>query len=203
MQTQNQTVTNPTVIWTSSNNGVAVVETGKVNGTTVTGIITAKKEGSAIITAMTQDGSKKAQCKLTVVDSPVLIKKNVGETYQLTLSSADSGAAPADVVWESSNPGAVSVSSSGLLKMEKAGAAVIKVYRKSKPSYVQQCYAIAVGDEKEPEGDKILKYEQKPGTTDDTPEINKMLRDRPVFITSIPWREETISTANTNSAALF
>lgn len=183
VQTQNQTVTNPTVIWTSSNNGVAVVETGKVNGTTVTGIITAKKEGSAIITAMTQDGSKKAQCKLTVVDSPVLkeagetIKKNVGETYQLTLSSADSGAAPADVVWESSNPGAVSVSSSGLLKMEKAGAAVIKVYRKSKPSYVQQCYAIAVGDEKEPEGDKILKYEQKPGTTDDTPEINKMLRD--------------------------
>lgn len=183
VQTQNQTITNPTVIWSSSNNSVAVVETGKVNGTTITGIITARKEGSATITAMTQDGSKKAQCKLTIVDSPVLkeagetIKKNVGETYQLTLSSADSGTAPSDVVWESSNPGVVSVSSTGLLKMEKAGAAVIKVYRKSKPSYVQQCYAIAIGDEKEPEGDKILKYEQKPGTTDDTPEINKMLRD--------------------------
>ena len=47
-----------TVIWSSSDTNIAVVENGEV---------TAKGEGSTIITVETTDGSKKAECSVTVV----------------------------------------------------------------------------------------------------------------------------------------
>lgn len=184
VQTLNQEISNPTVVWTSSNSQIATVEAKVINATTVAGVITGKKEGSVTITATTQDGNKKVQCKVTIVDAPVLkeagqtIKKAVGETYQLNLDSAQTDVgASSGIVWESSNSAVVSVSSTGLLKMEKAGVAIISVYKKNKPSYVQQCYAVSIGDEQIPEGPEVLTYIQEPGTTDDTPYINKLLRD--------------------------
>ncbi|MBD5519380.1 MAG: hypothetical protein HDR07_13175 [Lachnospiraceae bacterium] len=201
-------ITNSTIIWTSSNNNIATVEELKeededttgddrttnaitadstTDATTATNTvrIKAKKEGSVTITAISQDGNKKATCKVTITNQPVFtedgqtIKKDEGATYQLHLQYAqtdDNAGTTAPVKWESSNPDAVSVDDTGLLTMNKAGVAIITV-TVSKYNFTGQCYAIAVDpNEEKPEG-KVLTYEQEPGTTDDTPYINQKLRN--------------------------
>lgn len=182
-------ITNPTVVWTSSNS--SIVDIGEVTAnlfgkdsagratasSTVT--LTLRGAGSATITATAQDSGRKAQCKITVLEAaPILveadttIQKNIGETYQLHMSFSSE-----QLTWESSNSEAVSVDKKGLLTMKKAGAAVITaVYRsQSNDTFTQQCYAVAIDpSETKPTGN-ILTYEQKPGTTDDTSAINALL----------------------------
>ncbi len=190
-----EVIANPTVIWTSSNsNVVAIAEEpaiikGTVNGrATVTSsvVLTLKKEGSATITAIAQDGNKKAKCKVTVVDAPMLaeagqtVKAEIGQTLQLHVEFTETQT-PDNLKWENNNPDVISIAKNkdgALLTMKKAGAAVIRaVYTSGNRSYKQECYAAAIDpDEKEPEGN-ILTYVQEPGCKDDTPYINKMLRD--------------------------
>lgn len=188
-------IANPTVIWSSSNSSIVSVEEkpGSTSGSdagkrtvTTSAILTLKKEGSATITAISQDGNKKSQCKVTVIDAPVLIeagqtiKENVGSTYQLHMEFAETQDA-SKLKWESNNPDAVSVDKNGLLTMKKAGAAIIKaVYTSGRASFTQQCYAVAIGENEappKPETGALLIYEQQDGVADDTPYINKMLRD--------------------------
>lgn len=182
-------VANPTVIWSTSNSKVAVVETGlttNVDGAlSVTGTVTVLKEGTVKITATTQDGNKKAQCQIKIINAPILveagqtIKGKVKDTYQLQMLFAGTEtwkSNTAGIELESSNSDVVSVSSTGLLTMKKQGAAVIKVYS-NKRSYIQQCYVTVIGDEEIPSGSKVLTYQQPDGCTDDTPGINKLLRD--------------------------
>ena len=189
----NEKIANPTVIWTSSNSSIVAIEekpdsaiTGSADGkqtVSSSAVLTLKKGGNVTITATSQDGNKKAQCKITVTDAPVLleadqtIKENVGNTYQLHMEFAPTQDR-SKLKWESNNPNAVSVDQNGLLTMNKAGAAIIKaVYSSGKTSFTQQCYALAINpDETVPEG-KILTYKQEPGCTDDTPHINKLLRN--------------------------
>ncbi|MBD5508394.1 MAG: hypothetical protein HDR05_10205 [Lachnospiraceae bacterium] len=191
-----QKIANPTIIWTSSNNNIATVgniqnntpfidSTTNVMTATSTARIKAKKEGTVTITALSQDGNKKATCKVTITNKPVFteegqtIQENIGTTYQLNLQYAqtdDTAGANANVRWESSNPKAVSVDNDGLLTMKEAGVAVITV-TVSKYKFTGQCYAIAVGDETRPPEDKVLRYKQTDGTKDDTPAINALLRD--------------------------
>lgn len=179
-QNNDEDIANPTVIWSTSNSKIATVKTDSIDGTTITGIITPLKEGSVTITATTQDGNKKAQCKLKIINMPVLkddgqtITKEVGETYQLEFETNESVEINTDgIVWKSSNSEVVSVSNTGLLTMKKQGAAVIKV---SKDSLVQQCYVIVIGDEEIPSGSNVLTYNQPNGSTDDTAGINALLR---------------------------
>ncbi|MBD5503838.1 MAG: hypothetical protein HDR09_08880 [Lachnospiraceae bacterium] len=178
-----ETIANPTVIWSVSDSKVASVEDRIINETTIRTVITLKKEGSVTITATTQDGNKKAQCKVKIVDAPLLkqtgqkIEGEAGQTYQLELEKAESQEINLnDIKWESNNPDVVYVEKDGLfgnITMKKQGVAIIKVtYR----GYVQQCYAIVKGEEKLPEG-RVLTYEQTPGCEDDTPYINKLLRE--------------------------
>ncbi|MPQ43796.1 S8 family serine peptidase [Clostridium tarantellae] len=56
-----ENATNKNVFWSTSNNGVAVVEDGKVIAT---------GEGEAIITVTTEDGSYRDTCKVRVVNKP-------------------------------------------------------------------------------------------------------------------------------------
>ncbi|MCM1266377.1 MAG: right-handed parallel beta-helix repeat-containing protein, partial [Bacteroidales bacterium] len=184
-------IANTTVIWTSSNSNVVSITENPSSASgwgtvTKTVTLTLHKEGDATITAIAQDGNKKAQCKVTVVDAPLLreagqtIKENIGQTYELHMDFTASQN-PENVKWSSNND-AVSVTKTDTgarLTMKKAGAAEITaVYTSaSKRTYKQTCYAAAIDpDEKEPEGN-LLVYRQAPGTTDDTPYINKMLRD--------------------------
>ncbi len=189
-------IANPTVIWTSSNNNIATIEeipdstvsgsADKKQTASVSAILTLKKEGSVTITATSQDGNKKAQCKITVIDAPILleagqtIKENVGGTYQLRMEFAETQD-KSKLKWESSNPEKISVDPNGLLTMKQAGAAIIKaVYTSgSNKNFTQQCYAVAINpDESAPEsteGKKVHIYDQKDPARD-TERINEFLR---------------------------
>ncbi|MDE7177308.1 MAG: right-handed parallel beta-helix repeat-containing protein [Lachnospiraceae bacterium] len=187
-----QTIANPTVIWSTSDSSIVAIEEPPIIAESIVDgkaavtssvRLTLKKEGSVTITAIAQDGNKKAQCKISVIDAPLLkeagetIKEEIGKTYLLHMEFTESQD-PSKVSWESNNPSAISVDKSGLLTMNKAGAAIIKaVYSSGNRSFAQECYAVAIDpNEKMPEGN-VLTYEQDPGTTDDTPYINKLLRD--------------------------
>lgn len=170
---------NSTVIWTTSNSSIATVEP-KISDDekTVFGIIIPKKEGTVTITAIAQDGNKKATCKVTIVDAPVLkqsgktIEGKVGDTLKLEFEGTVN---LSNVEFESSNSEMVSVDKNGLLTMKKVGAARIRAYT-NKRKYVQECYVIVKGEEeKAPEGRGLI-YEQEAGTTDDTQAINKLLQ---------------------------
>ncbi len=182
-------VANPTVIWSSSNSKIATVEPAQTNTgsnpqnpLTSSAIIFAKKAGTVTITATTQDKNKKVTCKVTI-SIPTLTQANqtitgkVGDTYQLTLDGNENEEIRSDsITFKSDNPNVVSVSESGLLSMQKMGAATITVTIGD--SNVQHCYVIVEGSIADPENDsRVLVYHQAAGCTDDTPYINKMLRD--------------------------
>lgn len=100
------------VTWSSSNTSVATVSAGKV---------TAKKAGSATITAVV-DG-KSLTCKVTV-KKPVLSAKSCTitagqkKTLKVTKKSGK-------VTWKSSKKSVATVSSKGVVKAKKAGTAKI------------------------------------------------------------------------------
>lgn len=185
-------ITNPTVIWSSSNSKIATVEavaadlagteSNDDNHINVTAVITAKKVGKVTITATTQDGNKKAKCEL-MISVPVLeqagqtIKGKAGDTYQLTFKNGNNETSFEGIGYESDNPKVASVDNKGLITMHKMGGAVIAVYVGGE-EYVQKCNVIVMGDGNiDPENGRVCVYKQEPGTTDDTPAINALLRE--------------------------
>ncbi len=113
------------VVWSSSDSKVV-----KVNSS---GKITAVNPGMAIITCKTKQGGKVATCKVNVVPtrvSSVAFEKSsvtvkYGKTYQLEAIISPENATNKKVSWTSSNPSAVSVSSTGLVKGLKADSSAI------------------------------------------------------------------------------
>lgn len=115
------------ITWTSSSNSIAAVSSS--------GTVTAKKEGTATITAKTANG-KKTTCKITV-KNPVnakSVKLNVksktiykGKTYQLKAVVSPSNTTTKKVSWTSSNKAVATVSSGGNVTAKKAGTATITV----------------------------------------------------------------------------
>lgn len=114
------------VKYTSDNSSTAsVVSTG--------GLVTAKKEGTATITATTYNG-KKVNCTVTVKKAPKTMRLNktkitlgVGETYDLD-SYLPSGTAAHSIKYTSNNSNLVSViSAGGLVTAKKEGVANITV----------------------------------------------------------------------------
>lgn len=189
-ETPDQILTNPTIIWTSSNSNIATVEpvTASAEGSSQNPLVSSviiqgKKAGKVTITATAQDGNKKAKCVVTI-SIPVLKQANqtiegkVGDTYQLTFVGYENQAPDTEgIAFESANPNIVSVTDKGLLTMHKMGASTIKVYAGSREN-VQQCYVIVEETITDPEHDsRALVYRQKEGCSDDTPYINQMLRD--------------------------
>lgn len=118
--------TDKTILWNSSNTNIATVEDGKV---------TAFQQGECVITAMTQDGKIKAECKLIVV--PVSVKSiklsnlNMrlldGETAVLKYSILPENAENKNVTWQSSSSDVVSVDNNGNISALKIGSSTITV----------------------------------------------------------------------------
>ncbi len=119
--------TNKNISWTTSDAKIATVKNGK---------ITAVKAGTATITAITQDGKKKATVKVTVKDSTVAVtgvevnKKslsmNVGDIVTLTATVDPKDASNKNVSWSSSDEDVVTVSK-GKVTAKSPGTATITV----------------------------------------------------------------------------
>ena len=119
--------TNPAVTWTSSDNAVATVASGKV---------TAKGVGKATITVTTADGGKTATCAVTVAAntvaptgvtvSPTSSSLKVGETKTLTATVAPPDATNPAVTWTSSDMDVATVAS-GKVTAKGVGKATITV----------------------------------------------------------------------------
>ena len=117
--------------WTSSNTGIATVDT--------TGKVAFKKAGSVKITAAASDGSKKTASvtlKYVPLATSVTIQNSSGAditgktvtthtaAYQLKAAAAPSGAAQ-KFTWTSSNTGVATVDTTGKVAFKKAGSVKI------------------------------------------------------------------------------
>lgn len=113
-----------TVTWTSSNHSVAAVD--------ASGNVTAKKKGSAVITAKANDGSgKSASCSVTVVKATVKLN---AKSIPLQLKKSTkvikaSGLQKGDKIksWSSSKKSVASVDKKGKITAKKTGNATITV----------------------------------------------------------------------------
>ena len=121
--------TDKTVSWKSSNTSVVTVDQN--------GRVTAVNAGSAVITVTTNDGSKTATCKVTVVipvtsvslnKTELTIEKGKSETLTATVSPSD--ATDKTVSWKSSNTSVATVDQNGKVTAVNAGSAVITVTTK-------------------------------------------------------------------------
>ncbi len=123
--------TNKNVTWTSSNEEVATV-----NG----GIVTAKKPGTAIITATTEDGLKTTNCTVIVTEKteeriPVTnitlnkseVNVEVGDRTYLEIELEPTNATNKNVIWKSSDETIVSIDENGIITAKKVGTATITV----------------------------------------------------------------------------
>lgn len=100
------------------------------------GVLSAKKPGTATITATTVN-KKKARCKVTVVPKPVFPKSvtisgssltlDVGNVHQLTARISPLSATETKLTWKSSNTGIATVDQTGLVTAKKKGYSVISV----------------------------------------------------------------------------
>jgi uncharacterized protein YjdB len=118
--------TDTNVQWRSSNTNVVTVDNN--------GVITGINKGSAVVTAISEDGGKTSACNVTVTDpnkvtgitlsAPTPI--TVGNSVILTPTITPTNATNQTLIWTTSNP-AVAAVSNGVVTGLKAGTAVIKV----------------------------------------------------------------------------
>jgi uncharacterized protein YjdB len=120
-------IENRNVIWTSSNPKVVTVNDGVISGLT---------PGTAVITATTADGGKKANCNVTVKDTsihPTAVRLsktaeqlNIGDTDMLIATVLPGNTTNKDTTWTSSNPKVATVNN-GIITAVGGGAAIITV----------------------------------------------------------------------------
>jgi uncharacterized protein YjdB len=120
-----QNATNKTLKWYSSNSSVASVDSK--------GVVTAKKKGTATITAKSSNGKKdtyKVTVKAPSVQEVNLDKDKLsivkGKSASLKALFSPSGSS-SSLKWSSSNSSIASVNSKGVVTGKKAGTAVITV----------------------------------------------------------------------------
>uniref|UniRef100_UPI00067813FF Ig-like domain-containing protein n=1 Tax=Butyrivibrio sp. LC3010 TaxID=1280680 RepID=UPI00067813FF len=123
--------TNTEIEWTTSDKKIATVSS--------TGLVKAKKKGSATITATTRDGGFKAEVKVIVKDAikvtgVKLNKKSktikVGKSYTLKATIKPKKATITDVTWFSSNKKVAKVDKEGNVTAIGKGTATITVKTK-------------------------------------------------------------------------
>ena len=122
--------TDKNVTWTSNNPAVAEVDSA-------TGLVTAKAEGSATITATTQDGGKTATCAIAVtagtipatnvtINGPRTVELEIGQTYTPTITKTPTDTTDT-LTWSSAASGIASVTPAGVIKGESAGTTTVTV----------------------------------------------------------------------------
>ena len=117
---------NKTITWTSSDRNIATVDAN--------GKITALRPGTATITATTEDGRFAATCEVTIIIKPESIELET-DSYQLYVGDAiaihptllPEDAATTGLVYISSDPNVVEVSSDGIVEAISKGTASITV----------------------------------------------------------------------------
>ncbi len=122
-----ETATNKKVNWSTTNSRVATVDSN--------GLVTLVSAGTASIIATSDDNpAVTAICNITIetpASALTLDDKTktmyVGETYRLGYLITPTNAANKNVTWSTSNSSVVSVDSTGLLKANAVGQAVITV----------------------------------------------------------------------------
>lgn len=132
-------VSYPTITWTSSNTGVATVDSN--------GKVTAVGSGSATITAKTTDGTNLSKtCTVTVTTpvtgvtvSPTTLTLNVGGTYTLSKTISPSDASNKNVTWSTSNTGVATVDSNGKVTAVAKGTCTITCTSSYSSSYKATC----------------------------------------------------------------
>ena len=123
-----ENASNKTMIWSSSASNIASVD----NWGEVTGV----KEGTATITAVSEEGEFKVECVVTVVPNVAVPVTGVtmsdpeltiptAKKYALTAIIAPDNADIKAIIWSSSNTDAVSVDSTGVVQGLKPGASTI------------------------------------------------------------------------------
>lgn len=128
-----ENATDKGIEWKSSDESVATVSQ--------TGLVTALKEGPAVITVITNDGGFEATCDVTVnkkvipVSDVQLNKETMnlmeGDEERLVVTVKPDDATDKSVVWESSNETVVTVDQDGLVKAVREGDAMITVTAKN------------------------------------------------------------------------
>jgi len=119
---------NKTMIWSSSASNIASVDKW--------GEVTGVKEGTATITAVSEEGGFKIECVVTVVPNVanpvtgIAIDKSelnlaIAQKFTLTATLAPADADIKTVEWTSSNPDVASVSVGGVVAGLKAGVSTI------------------------------------------------------------------------------
>ncbi len=124
--------TNKNVIWKSSNEDVAEVNT--------TGLVTAKIVGQTIITVTSDDGKKTSTCTIKVSTDEPITEINLDKTdATLILNSTlqlnatvNSNATNKTLVWESSKPNVAEVSNAGVVTALQKGKTTITVSNEDK-----------------------------------------------------------------------
>ncbi len=119
--------TDKSIIWTSSDDTIATVDAN--------GKVTALKEGTATITATTNDGGFTASCVITVVKregrvtgitvTPISKTATVGEIFFVTPYITPVDAEDKSVTWSSSNPSIATVDSNGKVTVIREGVVTI------------------------------------------------------------------------------
>ena len=117
------------VVWTTSNKDVATVSS--------TGVVKAKKRGTATITCTTKNGRKVATCKIYVVKRVTKVSLNYsseilyfGDKLKLKATVYPVDATVKDITYTSSNKNVAKVSSKGVVTPLNVGTAKITVVSK-------------------------------------------------------------------------
>ncbi len=121
-----KTVSNKKLKWKSSNKKIATVKNG---------VVKAKKNGAATITATTRDGSKKKAKIKIIVGTPVKkltpektsVKISSGYKKTILVAVSPSNASLKTLKYSSSNKSVAHVSSKGVITARKSGTAYITV----------------------------------------------------------------------------
>lgn len=133
-----ESATNKTITWDSSNPDIATVDES--------GLITAVKPGTAIITATTSNGLT-ATCEVTVL--PVLVKNiilnpneiqgQVGESFTIEATVLPENASEPKIKWESTNPEVATVNQVGYVEIFKEGSCRIIAYATDSSDVSAEC----------------------------------------------------------------